>query len=409
MAGKDGDAGAVDGPKCANDGCTKKGLHMCARCKSVKYCSAACQKVHWKQGGHKQECTPSAAKASCPSSAVLATSKPSKAAVAGAGTVHGSEAEVCIICLQSDPPPIQSGCACRGDAGLAHVECRAMAAAHRTANSNTYNGWRECSTCKQDFTGAMQVGLAEAWWSTTQRLREEDDEWLAAAENLATAHSAEGQHSKAEVLYRKVLRIERRVLGPEHQNTLSTAGQVMAQLGNQRKFAEAENIGREVLAVGRRVMGLEHPATLSTAMNLASALDEQGKHAEAERMYREVLEIQRRVLGPEHQYTLGTAGNLATSLRAQGKCTEAETLNRDILEVKRRVLGPEHPDTLIVACNLANTLSAQCKYAEAEALYHDVLAARERVLGPEHPRTVLKPRKLAACIRAAGGKSNSSN
>ncbi len=29
----------------------------------------------------------------------------------------------CIVCLDSDPPPIQSGCACRSDTGLAHVGC----------------------------------------------------------------------------------------------------------------------------------------------------------------------------------------------------------------------------------------------------------------------------------------------
>jgi hypothetical protein len=37
-------------PKCANGECTKQGFHLCARCRGVTYCSAACQKVHWKQG-----------------------------------------------------------------------------------------------------------------------------------------------------------------------------------------------------------------------------------------------------------------------------------------------------------------------------------------------------------------------
>jgi hypothetical protein len=44
--------------KCANSECTKPGVHLCGGCTGVRYCSAACQKVHWKQGGHKQECKP---------------------------------------------------------------------------------------------------------------------------------------------------------------------------------------------------------------------------------------------------------------------------------------------------------------------------------------------------------------
>jgi hypothetical protein len=56
---------ARDAPKCANVGCNKLGLHRCGGCKGMMYCSAACQKVHWEQGGHKQECkkTPTSAAA----------------------------------------------------------------------------------------------------------------------------------------------------------------------------------------------------------------------------------------------------------------------------------------------------------------------------------------------------------
>jgi len=28
----------------------------CGRCRLVKYCSASCQRAHWKAGGHKQIC-----------------------------------------------------------------------------------------------------------------------------------------------------------------------------------------------------------------------------------------------------------------------------------------------------------------------------------------------------------------
>jgi hypothetical protein len=49
-----------------------------------------------------------------------------------------------------------------------------------------------------------------------------------------------------------------------------------------RKATEAEQINREVLAVRKRVLGPEHPDTLASASNLAAALSRQMKHAEAQ-------------------------------------------------------------------------------------------------------------------------------
>ena len=70
----------------------------------------------------------------------------------------------CIVCLESHPPPIQSGCACRGDSGLAHAGCLIeLAAAQQVHQGNEV--WYVCQTCKQRFTGAMQTRLGEAWWS----------------------------------------------------------------------------------------------------------------------------------------------------------------------------------------------------------------------------------------------------
>ena len=53
---------------------------------------------------------------------------------------------------------------------------------------------------------------------------------------------------------------------------------------------------REVLAVEERVLGAEHPDTLTAAGNLAASLSRQGKHDEAEKMQREVLAVRKRVL-----------------------------------------------------------------------------------------------------------------
>ena len=138
----------------------------------------------------------------------------------------------CIICLDSDPPPIQSGCACRSDTGLAHVGCLIeKAVAQQPQRGNAV--WWGCQTCGQQFTGAMRTGLAEAWWSRVFDEAEESAERLAAAGNLADARDGDGQHAEAEWIQRQVLGVERRVLGEEHPNTLTSASNLAMSLAYQ--------------------------------------------------------------------------------------------------------------------------------------------------------------------------------
>jgi hypothetical protein len=329
------------------------------------------------------------------------------AAVSGGGSCEGP----CIICFDGDPRPIQSGCACRGDAGLAHVDCRAEDAAHRMKNKGDVVGWRECGTCGQWFTGAMKLGLAYAWWSTAERLPEEDDQRLRAAENMADALNSQGKFTEAQTLYREMLEVLPRVLGPEHPNTLKTASNLALSdsLDDQGKRGETEITFREVLVVQRRVLGPEHRNTLKTASNLARSLSNQGKCTEANTMCREVLAGLQRVLGPEHPSTLAAASNMCYILNQQGKHGEAEITFREVLVVQRWVLGPEHPHTLMAAANLANALDCQGKHAEAEKMYHEVIVVQRRVVGPEHRNTLWTAEKLEACVRFTRGARGSAN
>ena len=302
-------------------------------------------------------------------------------------TVDGA----CIICLDTSPPPIQMGCACRGDSGLAHIDCLAQAAEARKALRDG-TPWGQCRMCNQNFTGVMRMGLAEAWRSRVAGQPAESMERLAAESNLATALFDQGKHAEAELMLRMLLEVHMRVLGAEHPNTLNTAGQLAVSVTakatkRQGNPAEAEAMNREVLGAHKRVLGAEHPATLTSTCNLAMSLTLQGKHAEAEAMNRELLGVQKRVLGADHPSTLSSAGNLAMSLSRQGKYADAAAIQREVLGVKTRVLGANHPSTLTSANNLAGSLFHQGKLSEAEQMLQAVLAGQQYVLGPTHPDT----------------------
>ena len=49
-----GASGASERRHCARPGCSNDGLNQCSACKSVEYCSRACQKLHW--AAHKAAC-----------------------------------------------------------------------------------------------------------------------------------------------------------------------------------------------------------------------------------------------------------------------------------------------------------------------------------------------------------------
>ena len=67
----------------------------------------------------------------------------------------------CRICLDNTPAPIQCGCACRGEAGLAHPGCMVQAAvARQEQKARLAAAWRTCGLCGTNFTGAMMHALA---------------------------------------------------------------------------------------------------------------------------------------------------------------------------------------------------------------------------------------------------------
>ena len=271
-----------------------------------------------------------------------------------------------MICLDSEGELLQRGCCCRGDAGLAHLQCLVELAAH-VQSKGSAAGWSRCGTCKAEFTGGMLHGLAGVWWARVQPLLArghaaheltlaEIDEFTLAASNLAGTLHEQRKPAEAEAIMRELLATQTRVLGGAHSSTLQSAGNLAITLNQQGKHAKAEALYRELLPTMKLVLGDENPTTLFITSNLGNTLGHQGKHAEAEALHREVLATQKRVLGDESIYTLRTACNLAIAGTLTVAEAEAKALYREVLAVQKRVLGDEHPDTFRTARNLASTL-----------------------------------------------------
>jgi len=84
--------------------------------------------------------------------------------------------------------------------------------------------------------------------------------------------------------------------------------------------------------IQRRVLGPEHPDTLRTMENLANSLSELGRYAEAEKLERDTVDLRTRGSGPDHPWTAGAVYDLACILARSGRRDEAITFLRQSLE-----------------------------------------------------------------------------
>ena len=326
------DAGRCQARVCSASGCGKEltgnpDTHKrCTRCKHTFYCGRACQKEHWKHGGHKAACT---------------------------------EPPCCAVCLddEAEPLPIPSGCGCRGTAGLAHVTCKVRAAVHN--GPGFHSAWYACGVCSQEYTGEMQLSLARALMRRMRRRPKGDPHRSCATNNLGRALDAAHRYAEAETEFRQALAVYTRVLGGNHENTLATTMNLAASIDNLGRHTEASALSRQVLAVQQQTLGSQHPHTLMTTTNLARSLTRMGSHVEAETLCHQALAVQRSVLGPEHIHTMFTQCMLANVARDLGRADEAESLYRKTLAVQRRVLGEDHPETADTARNLDALLAGQ--------------------------------------------------
>jgi hypothetical protein len=149
-----------------------------------------------------------------------------------------SDDPVCWICYERafgaeagahSAGPLLRACACRGpDASFSHLPCLVKyAGANDTASRG--KSWWQCPTCKQDYTGELQLGLARARWELVRnRAGVEDGERRTAANDLAMALQHAGDFEDALPLFEDALAMARCTNGDDHPDTLSCINNVAA-------------------------------------------------------------------------------------------------------------------------------------------------------------------------------------
>ncbi|CUA78387.1 Kinesin light chain [Rhizoctonia solani] len=194
----------------------------------------------------------------------------------------------------------------------------------------------------------------------------------------------------------------KRLLGPDHPNTLGLMSDVAITYYYLGQYNEAEQMGVQVVSAYKRVLGEDHPDTLTPMGNLAATYSNMGRYNEAKQMEVQIVNTCKRVLGEDHPSTLKSMGNLAMTYRDLGRYNEAEQMGVQVVSAYKRVLGEDHPDTLTFMSNLAATYSNMGRYNEVEQMEVQIVNTRKQILGADHPSTLKSMGNLAMTYHNLG-------
>ena len=92
-------------------------------------------------------------------------------AVAVEACADDTEGQTCYICYGEgdEEEGLVRMCACRGEAGFAHISCLARQAevtVERVGQGRGWQRWHKCGLCEQEYHGVVSCALGWASWKT---------------------------------------------------------------------------------------------------------------------------------------------------------------------------------------------------------------------------------------------------
>lgn len=216
-----------------------------------------------------------------------------------------------------------------------------------------------------------------------ERFPNESRSWMTQAD-LAEALRDLGRSAEARPLAESSYLQLQRLLGAEHDATLSAARVYSSILIEQSEFGEAADVLRATVAAIEVRRGANSTSWIAAADTLSTALSRSGEHAEALTLNARVIELGHQLLGQDHPFVVTAQTNRGVRLKDAGLMDEALVAMRASTETALAVLGPAHPLTLINQVNLAEVLLLVGALDEAATLAERALETSIEALGEDH-------------------------
>ena len=184
---------------------------------------------------------------------------------------------------------------------------------------------------------------------------------------MSRVYEGLGLYDAARQLVEKAIPLQRRVLGPEHRETLVSQQLLAAILQKEAHFSDSEKLYQETIQKQERAFGPDDIDTLRTKSGLGTVLFEEGRYADAEKLLTKVVQTTDRVAGPRSPESLAALHTLAIAYDGLRNYGKEAALDEELYQRRLQELGTDHPDTVSSMQNLARVYFRLGRFSEAEA------------------------------------------
>lgn len=233
---------------------------------------------------------------------------------------------------------------------------------------------------------------------------EEDPQSLRHLHRLAMVIYDRGDVAAAEPLFRRSVELHRKVLTPEHPETIDVMSSFGSFLLETDRLDEAQVILRDVLDIDRRKRGADHTFVGNDLQNLGRLAFRRQDYAQAEKYCNEALSIYRaRNLRPGHDLIAATLTMLGRTKLELGRAAEAEATLTQAVQSWKLEYGEKSPGYALARASLGRALALQKRFAEAEpALIESYPILSQSSRGVDHEVANVVRRWIEDLYRATG-------
>ncbi|KAL9080199.1 MAG: hypothetical protein Q9157_000982 [Trypethelium eluteriae] len=224
----------------------------------------------------------------------------------------------------------------------------------------------------------------------------------------------DGRYCEAERIFVEVSKINKRVLGEEHPDTMYSLLRLFRVYLAQGRFKELNDLGLQMLDTVKLRSGEGHLVTTYAIVTLlAHSSMHQLQLKETKNLAKQIVGAMGQDIGEEDHIKLFVARVLSLSYQNRDRLEEAEKLTKRVLEEQKRLQSKKDAEWQEIEKKIRLTILqlsliyssiyyGQGRLEEAGELREQTLVAQKQMLGEEHPETLSNMTLLAVIYFAQG-------